>query len=97
VSPECRVEFGWGDAAMLFCERCGCSGEPGMGWLSVVRADIVQTQGTGWMLEYCPACAAAVFGSTASGRCPSNEQLAMRARPSDDRPTVRGTTLKEGT
>jgi len=54
-----------------------------MGWLSVVRADIVQTQGTGWMLEYCPACAAAVFGSTASGRCPSNEQLAMRARPSD--------------
>jgi len=33
-----------------------------MGWLSVVRADIVPTQGTGWMLEYCPPCAAAVFG-----------------------------------
>ncbi len=47
---------------MLFCERCGCSGEPGMGWLSVVRADIAPTQRTGWMLEYCPPCAAAVFG-----------------------------------
>jgi hypothetical protein len=62
---------------MLVCERCGCSGELGMGWLSVVRAEVVETQKTGWMVEYCPPCAAAVFGF----RRPRDGALASEAVP----------------
>ncbi len=47
---------------MLVCEQCGCSGELGMGWLTVVQADVLEIRGTGWMLEYCPECAASGFG-----------------------------------
>ena len=46
---------------MLVCEQCGCSGELGMGWVTVVRAEADET-GEHWMVEYCPSCAAAVLG-----------------------------------
>lgn len=45
---------------MLVCEQCGCSGELGMGWVTVVRADI--EEGEAWTGEYCPPCAAATLG-----------------------------------
>ena len=46
---------------MLVCEQCGCSGELGMGWVTVVRAEADET-GHGWLGEYCPPCAAATLG-----------------------------------
>jgi hypothetical protein len=48
---------------MLVCEQCGCSGELGMGWLSVVRIDTEVTQDARLMVEYCQPCADIVFGS----------------------------------
>ena len=53
---------GGGDAAMLHCEQCGCSGELGMGWVTFVRADADEGDDTPWTGEYCPPCAAARFG-----------------------------------
>jgi hypothetical protein len=47
---------------MLVCERCGCSGELGMGWLSVVRIDVEDTDDASLLVEYCPPCAEVVFG-----------------------------------
>jgi hypothetical protein len=47
---------------VLYCEQCGCSGELGMGWLSVVRAAVGETEDERLMVEYCPSCAGAVFG-----------------------------------
>ena len=46
---------------MLVCEQCGCSGELGMGWVTVVRAEADET-GERWIAEYCPPCAAATLG-----------------------------------
>jgi len=45
---------------MLVCEQCGCSGELGMGWVTVVRTDV--EEGDAWTGEYCPPCAAATLG-----------------------------------
>lgn len=53
---------GGGDAAMLHCGQCGCSGELGMGWVTFVRADADEGDDTPWTGEYCPPCAAARFG-----------------------------------
>ena len=47
---------------VLYCEQCGCSGELGAGWVTVVRADVDENQDTRWVVEYCPPCAAALFG-----------------------------------
>ncbi len=46
---------------MLVCEQCGCSGELGMGWVTVVRAEADEA-GDEWIGEYCPPCAAATLG-----------------------------------
>jgi hypothetical protein len=47
---------------MLVCERCGCSGKLGMGWLSVVRLDVEEAKDASLLVEYCPPCAEVVFG-----------------------------------
>jgi hypothetical protein len=46
---------------MLVCEQCGCSGELGMGWVTVVRAEADEAAER-WIAEYCPHCAAATLG-----------------------------------
>jgi hypothetical protein len=72
---------------MLVCEQCGCSGELGMGWVTVVRAD---ETGEHWMAEYCPTCAAAVLGrgSEAGGRDARASKADRFPRLPDERAAV---------
>jgi hypothetical protein len=47
---------------MLHCEQCGCSGDLGTGWVTVVHADLEEIGDKPWIGELCPPCAAAELG-----------------------------------
>jgi hypothetical protein len=46
----------------LHCEHCGCSGKLGTGRVTFVRSDFDEIGDKPWFGEYCPPCAAALFG-----------------------------------
>ena len=71
---------------MLVCEQCGCSGELGTGWVTVVRLEADET-GDGWVVEYCPPCAAATLGrgSEAARRYVCTWNADERSRVPDER------------
>ena len=47
---------------VLYCGKCGCSGELGTGWVTFLRADLDESGGAPLTGEYCPPCAATFVG-----------------------------------